>query len=133
MIIRYDFDNITSTKWPEDNEDIPTYTLEFFDGWQPPEVTAAPAISEPVSNIQYETSADGQVACDQYDSPWGLNSSLSYRKRQVKKHNKTIYFFCADFSQLDTTTSPEERMVCTSTPRIIQHNGNILNLTVLSF
>ncbi|XP_040014695.1 epidermal growth factor receptor kinase substrate 8-like protein 3 [Xiphias gladius] len=56
--------NIPSTKWPEDNEDIPTYTLEFFDGWQPPEVTAAPAISEPVSNIQYETSADGQTSAN---------------------------------------------------------------------
>ncbi|XP_037106914.1 epidermal growth factor receptor kinase substrate 8-like protein 3 [Syngnathus acus] len=34
--------NIPSTKWPEDDEDIPTYTLEFFDGWQPPELTEAP-------------------------------------------------------------------------------------------
>ncbi|RVE73511.1 hypothetical protein OJAV_G00050060 [Oryzias javanicus] len=34
--------NIPSTQWPEDDEDIPTYTLEFYDGWQPPEVTAAP-------------------------------------------------------------------------------------------
>ncbi|XP_069008686.1 epidermal growth factor receptor kinase substrate 8-like protein 3 [Embiotoca jacksoni] len=34
--------NIPSTQWPEDDEDIPTYTLEFFDGWQPPEVMAAP-------------------------------------------------------------------------------------------
>uniref|UniRef100_A0A4W5M6U8 EPS8 signaling adaptor L3 n=1 Tax=Hucho hucho TaxID=62062 RepID=A0A4W5M6U8_9TELE len=31
--------NIPSTKWPEDDEDIPTYTLEFYDGWQPLEVT----------------------------------------------------------------------------------------------
>uniref|UniRef100_A0A3P9KEH9 EPS8-like 3a n=1 Tax=Oryzias latipes TaxID=8090 RepID=A0A3P9KEH9_ORYLA len=38
--------NIPSTQWPEDDEDIPTYTLEFYDGWQPPEVTAA---SEPES------------------------------------------------------------------------------------
>ncbi|XP_051932787.1 epidermal growth factor receptor kinase substrate 8-like protein 3 isoform X1 [Hippocampus zosterae] len=35
--------NIPSTKWPEDDEDIPTYTLAFFDGWQPPEVREAPA------------------------------------------------------------------------------------------
>ncbi|XP_061689887.1 epidermal growth factor receptor kinase substrate 8-like protein 3 isoform X2 [Syngnathoides biaculeatus] len=35
--------NIPSTKWPEDDEDIPTYTLEFFDGWEPPELTEAPA------------------------------------------------------------------------------------------
>ncbi|CAB1353744.1 unnamed protein product, partial [Coregonus sp. 'balchen'] len=31
--------NIPSTKWPEDDEDIPTYTLEFYDGWKPLEVT----------------------------------------------------------------------------------------------
>lgn len=31
----------TSTQWAETEEDIPTYNLEFFDGWQPPEVNAA--------------------------------------------------------------------------------------------
>lgn len=30
----------TSTQWAENEEDIPIYTLEFFDGWQPPEVNA---------------------------------------------------------------------------------------------
>ncbi|XP_033822505.1 epidermal growth factor receptor kinase substrate 8 isoform X2 [Periophthalmus magnuspinnatus] len=30
----------TSTQWAETEEDIPTYNLEFFDGWQPPEVNA---------------------------------------------------------------------------------------------
>uniref|UniRef100_UPI0037E81CBA epidermal growth factor receptor kinase substrate 8-like protein 3 n=1 Tax=Semicossyphus pulcher TaxID=241346 RepID=UPI0037E81CBA len=40
--------NIPSTKWPEDDEDIPVYTLEFFDGWQPPEVSATPEPSTPV-------------------------------------------------------------------------------------
>ncbi|XP_008287657.1 epidermal growth factor receptor kinase substrate 8-like protein 3 [Stegastes partitus] len=40
--------NIPSTQWPEDDEDIPTYTLEFSDGWQPPEVSAEPEPSEPV-------------------------------------------------------------------------------------
>ncbi|MEQ2266521.1 hypothetical protein XENORESO_008659, partial [Xenotaenia resolanae] len=41
--------NIPSTKWPEEDEDIPTYTLQFFDGWQPPEVTAEPPPSAPAS------------------------------------------------------------------------------------
>ncbi|KAM4581839.1 LOW QUALITY PROTEIN: epidermal growth factor receptor kinase substrate 8-like protein 3 [Fundulus diaphanus] len=41
--------NIPSTKWPEEDEDIPTYMLKFFDGWQPPEVTAEPPPSEPQS------------------------------------------------------------------------------------
>ncbi|XP_057701134.1 epidermal growth factor receptor kinase substrate 8-like protein 3 isoform X1 [Corythoichthys intestinalis] len=35
--------NIPSTKWPEDDEDIPTYNLQFFDGWQPPELREPPA------------------------------------------------------------------------------------------
>ncbi|MED6261407.1 hypothetical protein ATANTOWER_004786, partial [Ataeniobius toweri] len=41
--------NIPSTKWPEEDENIPTYTLQFFDGWQPPEVTAEPPPSAPES------------------------------------------------------------------------------------
>ncbi|XP_061583075.1 epidermal growth factor receptor kinase substrate 8-like protein 3 isoform X2 [Cololabis saira] len=41
--------NIPSSQWPEDDEDIPVYSLEFSDGWQPPEITAAPAPSEPAS------------------------------------------------------------------------------------
>ncbi|KAJ7999121.1 hypothetical protein DPEC_G00212120 [Dallia pectoralis] len=39
--------NIPSTKWPEDDEDIPTYTLEFYDGWQPANVTTSPTEREP--------------------------------------------------------------------------------------
>ncbi|KAM9859368.1 epidermal growth factor receptor kinase substrate 8-like protein 3 [Aulostomus maculatus] len=34
--------NIPSTKWPEDDEDIPTFTLTLSDGWQPPELHEAP-------------------------------------------------------------------------------------------
>ncbi|KAM4740164.1 epidermal growth factor receptor kinase substrate 8-like protein 3 [Anableps anableps] len=41
--------NIPSTKWPEEDEDIPTYNLQFFDGWQPPEVTGELPPSEPES------------------------------------------------------------------------------------
>ncbi|KAM9759054.1 epidermal growth factor receptor kinase substrate 8-like protein 3 [Menidia menidia] len=41
--------NIPSTQWPEDDEDIPTYTLQFYDGWQPPEVSEAPLDSQPES------------------------------------------------------------------------------------
>ncbi|KAL7837000.1 hypothetical protein SRHO_G00267110 [Serrasalmus rhombeus] len=31
--------NIPSTKWPEDDDEIPTFTPLFNDGWQPPELT----------------------------------------------------------------------------------------------
>ncbi|XP_076853666.1 epidermal growth factor receptor kinase substrate 8-like protein 3 [Brachyhypopomus gauderio] len=31
--------NIPSTKWPEDDDDIPTFTPVFNDGWEPPQVT----------------------------------------------------------------------------------------------
>uniref|UniRef100_A0A8C1MHC2 EPS8-like 3a n=1 Tax=Cyprinus carpio TaxID=7962 RepID=A0A8C1MHC2_CYPCA len=30
--------NIPSTKWPEDDDDIPTYTPVFEDGWEPPAI-----------------------------------------------------------------------------------------------
>ncbi|XP_044203875.1 epidermal growth factor receptor kinase substrate 8-like protein 3 isoform X2 [Thunnus albacares] len=54
--------NIPSTKWPEDDEDIPTYTLEFSDGWQPPEVTAAPESREPVSRQAGRKPATSQTS-----------------------------------------------------------------------
>ncbi|XP_043979158.1 epidermal growth factor receptor kinase substrate 8-like protein 3 isoform X2 [Gambusia affinis] len=41
--------NIPSTKWPEEDEDIPVYNMQFFDGWQPPEVTGESPPSEPES------------------------------------------------------------------------------------
>ncbi|XP_051551161.1 epidermal growth factor receptor kinase substrate 8-like protein 3 [Myxocyprinus asiaticus] len=31
--------NIPSTKWPEDDEDIPTFTPVFDDGWEPQDIT----------------------------------------------------------------------------------------------
>lgn len=40
---------VISTQWPEDDEDIPTYTPQFFDGWQPPEVTAEPPPTPPLT------------------------------------------------------------------------------------
>ncbi|XP_049893457.1 epidermal growth factor receptor kinase substrate 8-like protein 3 isoform X1 [Epinephelus moara] len=54
--------NIPSTKWPEDDEDIPTYTLEFFDGWQPPEVTDAPEPREPIRREERQQPAPSQTA-----------------------------------------------------------------------
>ncbi|XP_026162161.1 epidermal growth factor receptor kinase substrate 8 isoform X1 [Mastacembelus armatus] len=65
--------NIPSTKWPEDDEDIPTYAPDFTDGWQPPAVTSAPAVLEPVSTkgrpqpapiTQRDSSTDGQASAD---------------------------------------------------------------------
>ncbi|XP_034547108.1 epidermal growth factor receptor kinase substrate 8-like protein 3 [Notolabrus celidotus] len=47
--------NIPSTKWPEDDEDIPTYNLVFFDGWQPPEVSAE---SEPGTPVRRQESPE---------------------------------------------------------------------------
>ncbi|XP_071398196.1 epidermal growth factor receptor kinase substrate 8-like protein 3 [Centroberyx affinis] len=60
--------NIPSTKWPEDDEDIPTYTLEFFDGWQPPEVTEAPPAREPVSSQESRRSAPNQKSAQRTPS-----------------------------------------------------------------
>lgn len=61
IIIGHDFDNMISTQWPEDDEDIPTYTLEFSDGWQAPEVTAAPEPSEPMRREERQQPAPYQV------------------------------------------------------------------------
>ncbi|XP_034388091.1 epidermal growth factor receptor kinase substrate 8-like protein 3 [Cyclopterus lumpus] len=61
--------NIPSTKWPEDDEDIPTYTLEFSDGWQPPEATAAPEPSEPMRRQEHQQPATSQTSTKLTPSP----------------------------------------------------------------
>ncbi|XP_005469617.1 epidermal growth factor receptor kinase substrate 8-like protein 3 isoform X2 [Oreochromis niloticus] len=58
--------NIPSTQWPEDDEDIPTYTPQFFDGWQPPEVTAEPPPTPPLTR---QKSAPKSVARPKSQQP----------------------------------------------------------------
>ncbi|KAM8914427.1 epidermal growth factor receptor kinase substrate 8-like protein 3 isoform 2-T3 [Spinachia spinachia] len=53
--------NIPSTKWPEDDEDIPTYTLELCDGWQPPDVTAAPESYQPIRRQEHQRPPPSRV------------------------------------------------------------------------
>ncbi|CAJ1050972.1 epidermal growth factor receptor kinase substrate 8-like protein 3 [Xyrichtys novacula] len=54
--------NIPSTQWPEDDEDIPTYTLQFTDGWQPPEVSTAPEPMTPEWRQESPKPASDQTA-----------------------------------------------------------------------
>ncbi|KAM7422550.1 hypothetical protein PAMA_010544 [Pampus argenteus] len=54
--------NIPSTKWPEDDEDIPTYTPTFFGGWQPPNVAAQPPAGEPVHRQDGQKPATSQTS-----------------------------------------------------------------------
>ncbi|KAM7402082.1 hypothetical protein PAMP_017352 [Pampus punctatissimus] len=54
--------NIPSTKWPEDDEDIPTYTPMFFGGWQPPNVTAEPPAREPMYRQEGQKPATSQTS-----------------------------------------------------------------------
>lgn len=60
-IIISDSDNIPSTKWPKDDEDISTHTLEFVDGWQSSEVSAVPEAREPESRQESPEPAPSQV------------------------------------------------------------------------
>ncbi|XP_038866589.1 epidermal growth factor receptor kinase substrate 8-like protein 3 isoform X1 [Salvelinus namaycush] len=52
--------NVPSTKWPEDDEDIPTYTLEFYDGWQPLELTHSLPGREPERRQQSQKQIQSQ-------------------------------------------------------------------------
>ncbi|XP_056154287.1 epidermal growth factor receptor kinase substrate 8-like protein 3 isoform X2 [Lampris incognitus] len=54
--------NIPSTKWPEDDEDIPTFTLEFTDGWRAPEVTETPPSREAATRQAAQRPATRQAA-----------------------------------------------------------------------
>lgn len=52
---------IPSTKWPKDDEDISTHTLEFVDGWQSSEVSAVPEAREPESRQESPEPAPSQT------------------------------------------------------------------------
>ncbi|XP_021424984.2 epidermal growth factor receptor kinase substrate 8-like protein 3 isoform X3 [Oncorhynchus mykiss] len=52
--------NVPSTKWLEDDEDIPTYTLEFYDGWQPLELTRSFPGREPERGQQSQKQSQSQ-------------------------------------------------------------------------
>ncbi|XP_059184612.1 epidermal growth factor receptor kinase substrate 8-like protein 3 [Centropristis striata] len=61
--------NIPSTKWPEADEDIPTYNLEFSDGWHPPELREAPEPSEPVRRQEHQQPAPPSQAPAKWTAP----------------------------------------------------------------
>ncbi|CAL8336944.1 unnamed protein product [Lota lota] len=54
--------NIPSTKWPEDDDDIPTYSLEFLDGWQPPEVSKGSPAARPTRRKENPRPTPSQVS-----------------------------------------------------------------------
>ncbi|KAM9362267.1 epidermal growth factor receptor kinase substrate 8-like protein 3 [Symphorus nematophorus] len=84
--------NIPSTQWPEDDEDIPTYTLEFFDGWKPPEVSDTPVPSKPVSRRKSPPPAPSQTA-DKWRPPAPSQKSRPSQPKLREMH--VLYDFIA--------------------------------------
>uniref|UniRef100_A0A3Q0SSE3 EPS8 signaling adaptor L3a n=1 Tax=Amphilophus citrinellus TaxID=61819 RepID=A0A3Q0SSE3_AMPCI len=76
--------NQTFTQWPEDDEDIPTYTPQFFDGWQPPEVTAEPAPSEPVTRQKSPQPENLQPAPSQVNGTFRYTIEPKLRDMRVR-------------------------------------------------
>ncbi|XP_023136447.1 epidermal growth factor receptor kinase substrate 8-like protein 3 isoform X2 [Amphiprion ocellaris] len=86
--------NIPSTQWPEDDEDIPTYTLVFFDGWQPPEVNEEPGPGEPVRRQASMRRQENQPPAPSQASKWTSPRSPQQarpgeRKKMRVKHDFT--------------------------------------------
>ncbi|XP_076003198.1 epidermal growth factor receptor kinase substrate 8-like protein 3 [Genypterus blacodes] len=79
--------NIPSTKWPEDDEDIPSFTLKFSDGWQAPEVTAEPE--------HQETTRGQQSAPKQTSARWRPTAFSSRSGDSEPKHICVLYDFVA--------------------------------------
>ncbi|KAJ8412053.1 hypothetical protein AAFF_G00143200 [Aldrovandia affinis] len=46
--------NIPRSKWPDDEEDIPPYVPEFYNGWEPPMVVKAPPKKSPAPKTKSE-------------------------------------------------------------------------------
>uniref|UniRef100_A0A3P9BWV6 EPS8 signaling adaptor L3a n=1 Tax=Maylandia zebra TaxID=106582 RepID=A0A3P9BWV6_9CICH len=79
--------NIPSTQWPEDDEDIPTYTPQFFDGWQPPEVTAEPPPTPPLTR---QRSAPKSVARPKSPQPGPSKPVTRQEDRSVEPKPREV-------------------------------------------
>ena len=102
-----------STQWPEDDEDIPTYTLEFSDGWQAPEVTAAPEPSEPMRREERQQPAPYQVGySSRSDIQFNIGTERQVVWEKIFKHNTTMFYFsCAGSSQEYNTSSSPQKII----------------------
>uniref|UniRef100_A0A3Q2UWK4 EPS8 signaling adaptor L3a n=1 Tax=Haplochromis burtoni TaxID=8153 RepID=A0A3Q2UWK4_HAPBU len=80
--------NIPSTQWPEDDEDIPTYTPQFFDGWQPPEVTAEPPPTPPLTR---QRSAPKSVARPKSPQPAPSKPVTRQEDRSVEPKLREVH------------------------------------------
>lgn len=95
-IISHNFDNMTSTKGSNDDRDIPTYILEFLNGWQPPEVSAGPEPREPARGLEIPRPTASQVTLDINYSPGQAEkwrpAHPSYNARYAQVLKVEIFF-----------------------------------------
>ncbi|KAF7670172.1 hypothetical protein LDENG_00068180 [Lucifuga dentata] len=83
--------NIPSTKWPEDDEDIPSFTLEFSDGWQAPEP------GKSVNRLESQRPAPSQVNIHtkHMTSAQWRPPTLSPGSGEPPRHMRVMYDFIA--------------------------------------
>ncbi|XP_029286503.1 epidermal growth factor receptor kinase substrate 8-like protein 3 [Cottoperca gobio] len=95
--------NIPSSQWPEDDEDIPTYTLEFFDGWQPSEATAPPEPREPMRSQERQQPAPSQAAA-KWTAPPPHPPQKARSNESTPRQMHVVYdFFSRNQSELSVT------------------------------
>lgn len=94
-IINHNSGNMTSTKGSNDDKDIPRYTLEFLNGWQPPEVSAAPEPRDPARRPESPRPTASQVTLDAKYSPGQAEkwrpAHPSYNARYAQAFKVGIY------------------------------------------
>ncbi|XP_036956302.1 epidermal growth factor receptor kinase substrate 8-like protein 3 isoform X1 [Acanthopagrus latus] len=115
--------NIPSTQWPEDDEDIPTYTLEFSDGWQPPEVSATPeppAPREAVSRRQSPPPAPREAVSRRQSPPPAPREAVSRRQSPPPAPNQTS-------AQLRPHQTPRKSRLGESQPKPMRVTADFLS------
>lgn len=102
-----------STKWPEDDEDIPTYTLAFCDGWQPPELREAPAAATETPVMPQEVRWPPPSKVHPHTS-----SLWSTGKIYRQKDHEGICFVCVDNHQKDAVATCNSNTACKDTCKV---------------
>lgn len=93
---------MTSTQWPEDDEDLLEYRLEFFDGWQPPEVKEERE-SKPSATPVRKQMIPSTPALVEHEVSVHITHRLFILDGCNEK--KLICFLSVDVSQVDTSAS----------------------------
>ncbi|XP_056614386.1 epidermal growth factor receptor kinase substrate 8 isoform X2 [Triplophysa dalaica] len=98
--------NIPSTKWPEDDEFIPTFTPVFDDGWTPPEIRNPETT---VTNTHHNREPQPQAVTRQMSyKPWQEQTQQSAEEEPAMSYLRAKFDFTARNDRELTVSKGEE-------------------------